>query len=874
MKPGTGIPTGDTEAERALRIEYGGRRIKFWTALAYATGSALLPLAAWLDDSPWAKPDGSWSVPTSVNFRALLGFSVALWLLAFVRWLALRSFGNSNFDALVQAASSRDHEEDARSPDRGDEKLVITCSGGGIKSASFCLGALQRLNEIGVYERAHTVVGVSGGGYTAGAYAYRTLKAHSPTAVYGVDSPELAQLRTRTDYLASSRRARLDLVLSILYGVALNMLLVGAVLTVVALVVVAQIGPENNGWSWWPALLIPGATMLVLFGFFIRAQVGITRRRRSKRPSPAVATDQQQADQERADKLLRREWASNIPNRLLIVAVTLAAVYPGVPLTIARLDDPNTFIHFDSTESTLTFAGIYTVTTAGVFTAMVRSARKIFETGESGTRPNRFLLFFRQQLAPRIGVTVAFLGAFVALVLLTFWFRSFDPAQKRLCLLLAGAAVTIVFVAQSTTLTSLFPFYLDRLRYAFFSMEAGASPAPVVARGSVIVGRTVPTVTPGAQPAVEYEVPNFTDMRDRLRPRLVLCATANVKDGSILPSGRNGTPFIFASRMGFAADGLPGGACLPPAREFEDDRELADDRELEDDRKLEDDSAGKRRGRRRTKSTESVDLAKAVAISGAAIAPIAGREKTIRSYRLLLALANVRLGVWLRNPYWTFGPGREAKGVIALDAWLDRALPFKAVQEAVGQLSIYSPYIYVTDGGHYDNLGLVESLRQRPDLIVLLDGSGDPEDEFPAMGDAIATARMDLGVEIRFDPTPLQRGHRQHPPRGWTTATATYPEPAPGGKRHECTIVYIKCVLPAGLSWDLESYRKRNPGFPVDSAKFELYDEFDFEAYRVLGDRLVTDAFRPIGPAEIGGGHWRRLAELLRSVRPGSLDRR
>src|SRR5205085_323658 len=55
--------------------------------------------------------------------------------------------------------------------------LVIACSGGGIKSASFCLGALQHLGQAGIYPRADAVVGVSGGGYAAAAYAVAHQKA-------------------------------------------------------------------------------------------------------------------------------------------------------------------------------------------------------------------------------------------------------------------------------------------------------------------------------------------------------------------------------------------------------------------------------------------------------------------------------------------------------------------------------------------------------------------------------------------------------------------------------------------------------------------------------------------------------------------------
>ena len=108
------------------------------------------------------------------------------------------------------------------------------------------------------------------------------------------------------------------------------------------------------------------------------------------------------------------------------------------------------------------------------------------------------------------------------------------------------------------------------------------------------------------------------------------------------------------------------------------------------------------------------------------------------------------------------------------------------------------------------------------------------------MGDAIATARMDLGCEIEFDPSPLIRGERPHPASAWVKCQAKYGADMSGS----CDIYYIKSVLPAGLSWDLESYQRRNPNFPATSTKYEMYDEFDFEAFRQLGWSLARHTVR------------------------------
>ena len=52
---------------------------------------------------------------------------------------------------------------------------AICCSGGGIRSAAYCLGALQRLDRNGLLARVKWILGVSGGSYIASS---RALVAH------------------------------------------------------------------------------------------------------------------------------------------------------------------------------------------------------------------------------------------------------------------------------------------------------------------------------------------------------------------------------------------------------------------------------------------------------------------------------------------------------------------------------------------------------------------------------------------------------------------------------------------------------------------------------------------------------------------------
>ena len=77
--------------------------------------------------------------------------------------------------------------------------------------------------------------------------------------------------------------------------------------------------------------------------------------------------------------------------------------------------------------------------------------------------------------------------------------------------------------------------------------------------------------------------------------------------------------------------------------------------------------------------------------------------------------------------------------------------------EAAGHTSYRATWVNVTDGGHYDNLGLVEALHRGAKNIVVFDASGDRPDTWSTLGGAMALARTDAAVEISLNPTTMVR---------------------------------------------------------------------------------------------------------------------
>jgi hypothetical protein len=165
--------------------------------------------------------------------------------------------------------------------------------------------------------------------------------------------------------------------------------------------------------------------------------------------------------------------------------------------------------------------------------------------------------------------------------------------------------------------------------------------------------------------------------------------------------------------------------------------------------------------------------------------------------------------------------------------------------EAAGQLSYRGTWMYVTDGGHYDNLGLVAALRRGASNIVVLDASGDKADTWCALGRAIALARTDAGVEIDLDPTTMIRGGQDLAPgqvvRPWAHGRFRRLQQEPG-LPEEGDIWVCKLGWWAGAPWDVQAYARRHPTFPCDSMLEQLYDATEFEAYQQLGAAAVLEA--------------------------------
>jgi hypothetical protein len=233
-----------------------------------------------------------------------------------------------------------------------------------------------------------------------------------------------------------------------------------------------------------------------------------------------------------------------------------------------------------------------------------------------------------------------------------------------------------------------------------------------------------------------------------------------------------------------------------------------------------------------------VTLGTAMAISGAAVSPNMGYHSS-SSIALLLMLFNVRLGWWLGNPgergnktYKKEGPGFAAKPLL---------------DEAFGQTTDQRPYVYLSDGGHFENLGLYEMVRRRCRLIVVIDAGCDQNFAFEDLGNAVRKIYIDLGVRIRFENLEELHNHparnvAQRVPGGaegiryCATGTIFYKDAdgiEPGCE--DGRILFIKPAYHGTEDAGIRSYATANPTFPHESTGDQWFTESQFESYRALG---------------------------------------
>lgn len=244
--------------------------------------------------------------------------------------------------------------------------------------------------------------------------------------------------------------------------------------------------------------------------------------------------------------------------------------------------------------------------------------------------------------------------------------------------------------------------------------------------------------------------------------------------------------------------------------------------------------------------THKIDLAEATAISGAALSP--GHVQNWLLAFLMVAM-NLSLGQWVPNP--RIGKPRSRPRVLAL-LW------------SLWKKSAQRPYCFVSDGGHCENLGLVQLLKRHCKLIICVDASCDPKYEFHDLGQAIRTARVHGGVRL-LELEPDRDGNDRDLSFKPLAEGASDSEDAQNSQKHfvlgrirysdgkEGLLIYVKPSLTGDESADLMQYRNQSHEFPQEPTSDQLFDAAQVEAYRHLGYHIGME-LQKLLPRELNVG--------------------
>ncbi|MGL5889313.1 MAG: hypothetical protein ACRC3B_05475, partial [Bacteroidia bacterium] len=236
-----------------------------------------------------------------------------------------------------------------------------------------------------------------------------------------------------------------------------------------------------------------------------------------------------------------------------------------------------------------------------------------------------------------------------------------------------------------------------------------------------------------------------------------------------------------------------------------------------------------------------VSLATAMATSAAAVNPNAGvsgegaTRNTIVS--VMFIILNIRLGFWMTNPAkrpWKMPPNFFIPG-------LNGQLLGMGLKET-------DRNIQLSDGGHFENLGIYELIRRELSVIIVSDGGADPKFNFDDLANAAEKVRVDFGAQIEFvkeyslgDMLPDSAGDSLFEKKyaiaknGFAVADISYAS----GKKGK--LYYVKLTMVENLPTNVYSYKGLYPDFPHQSTADQFFDEKQFEAYRELGYKIGCD---------------------------------
>ncbi len=758
-----------------------------------------------------------------------------------VRWIHESREGG---DALESGDALAPHEPGVIFDHSG-----LALSGGGVRSAAFCLGAVQAIEANGKLQSIDYLSTVSGGGYVGcalvasmaatGEFPFAAKADVDITGQGGVndlqDSSAVQHIRDYSNYLMP--RGLNDLTLSI--GVVLRGLVASASFVFGPILLLASLAlwlhPTQENLLEHDAFGLPIATFS---GHFILAAIVAI-----SLAAVLLAWGLWRSHEERGG-VAPYEFTKAWPYiaRWLLGALIVVLFLEAQPKAILSLLEPKSAAGglIGSLVSWISSFAKFLAPVAGVVTFFAgRLADIVKAKSNDPTGGGRLmhlasegLLFFAAIVVPLLLWTLwlylVYWGTYNDLGASIFdnhapqWLLNAAPrAAAPLAYFGAGAALFALSLAMEPNANSLHRLYRDRLSDAFlFLTQHGEKLASAGYGTASASGRS----GPARQASIGDEFKPFDRLKlseldtDRT-PYLIINTSLNIQGSEYVNRrGRNADFFTFSrDYVGSHATGIV------PTEAME-------------------------------KRHPALDVGTAMAISGAAVSSNMGAH-SIRMLAPTLTLLNVRLGYWLPNPAWMKEviERRSPAPLPAANSWSARVpSSFFLAAEMCSLLDETSRQVYLTDGGHVENLGAYELLKRRCRLVVIVDAECDPGYAFSSYVTLQRYARIDLGIRIDDLAFPIIRARSLEYGRDTIASGATGAAPASTPGPHAAVaridypdappgiLLYVKSSMTGDENDIVVDYKSDYPDFPHETTGDQFFGETQFEAYRALGFHAMS----------------------------------
>ena len=237
-----------------------------------------------------------------------------------------------------------------------------------------------------------------------------------------------------------------------------------------------------------------------------------------------------------------------------------------------------------------------------------------------------------------------------------------------------------------------------------------------------------------------------------------------------------------------------------------------------------------------------LSLGTAMAISGAAASPNMGYHSSPLA-AIVMTLFNARLGWWLANP------GEAGRRFWDKDGPAFGIKPF--LDEALGNTDDENRYVYLSDGGHFENLAMYEMVLRRCKHIVVVDAGADEDYSKEDLGAAVRKIRIDLGIPIEF-PWGIEID-KNLGPKGKRCALGRIRYDAIDEGAEEGELLYIKPVMIGNEPADVCNYASVSAKFPQEPTSDQWFNESQFESYRNLGMFSLEEIIDTDAPLSVSG---------------------